>query len=943
MDNNGSVSPPDARSDLGLRSTLTIIALVVGVDVLLLQLGTDAGSASLVTWWSSVGLSVVLLARSPARRWPALVAVLLVLGAATGTAYGIDLRDCLTIVGSHAAQAVLAAAILTRGGRASATLATLLDLGRLAVACLAGGIVALALETAVRPDGAGVTRELVLEVGAQHALSILLFSALLLSTAPAFGPPRSVLLRKLGVAGSMPVLVAIQSAALIALLSVVFVPVEAPPLIFLPVPILVWGAIAFEVRISAAQLFLVALFVTLSTYAGGGPFVSGIVHEDLAGTVASIYIASAALVTLPLAVIVTQRRVLADRIISDEHLFRRTFTESPLGMVLMRDDDGDLTIVETNAAAVRILGAHEGELAGRRFGDLVGMVDYRDRVFDDLLTRTVDTWHGQATVLGRPGSRIELAVAAVSGSDSSLVFSAQLLDQTQQEESRRRLEVAHQLTDATLDTAACIILVVDESGTIVRVNGATQDLTGYGDEDLLGCLLWESPLSALTRGETEAMFMWPNRSGFAMVRERLSHAADGLPMRLVWNNNVVRSGAGEPSYAVLTGVDVTSERSSSGLITHLLEASIATALIGMDVAGRITVANAGAAHMLGCTAEQLIGQPFISILDPSQLLVRTGAVGDREAFLCLVGMIGHGEESATRDWTWRTRTGHELIVSMTLSVTDDDVEDRVGFLCVGRDVTEQREGQDTLVAALEKERMAVERLRSLDRAKDEFVSTVSHELRTPVTSILGYTELLLDGEIVEPDQHQVPMLETISRNSHRLIAICNDLLLLSGFESREVLANRETYDLREAVSAAEDFARSVSAQKALTITFTSPPEPVMVSGDRNQLDRVIVNLVSNAIKFTDEGGTVDIRLTVDDERGAVVTVGDTGIGIHQDDHDLVFQRFYRTDDAHVRAIPGTGLGLSIVASIVDAHGGSIALDSAPGEGTTFTVHLPVVA
>ncbi len=429
-------------------------------------------------------------------------------------------------------------------------------------------------------------------------------------------------------------------------------------------------------------------------------------------------------------------------------------------------------------------------------------------------------WHGQAAILGRPGSRIDLAIASIASADSGLVFSAQLLDQTQEHDSRRRLEVAHKLTDATLDTAACIIVVIDDAGTIVRINAATKEITGYGENTLLGSRLWESPLAALTRAETEAMFVWPNRSGFPMLRERLAYSADGEPIRLVWNNNVVRDETGAPSYAVLTGVDVTSERSSTGLMAHLLQASIATALIGVDVSGRITVFSAGAAHMLGTTAEEMIGTPFVSILDPSQLLVRTGAVGDREAFLCLVGMIGHGEESMARDWTWRTRSGSDLIVSMTFSVTDDDVEDRVGFLCVGRDVTEQREGQETLVAALDKERTAVERLRALDRAKDEFVSTVSHELRTPVTSILGYTELLLDGEVVAPHPQQAGMLETIARNSHRLIAICNDLLLLSGFESREVLANRETYDLREAVGVAEDFARQPAPTGPLTITFT---------------------------------------------------------------------------------------------------------------------------
>ena len=908
-----------------------ILATVAGIDAGLLLAHTE--TIPLTTWWSSVGLTVGLVALSPMRRWPLILVAAFATVAGVDAALGADSGAWLSTASSHTLQALIGAAILTRLGRRRARLDSLPDLGLLSVAALAGGIVALALETSSRPDRIVPTADVALLIGSQHVMSIVLFGALLLSPSP----------RLLRESSRTQVLLVAQTAALLIVLLLIFVPVEAAPLLFTAVPILVWGAIAFEVRIAVGQLFVLASAVIVSTTAGRGPFTSQSVPDDLVGTITLAYVASAALVTLPLAVIVTQRRKLTERVASDEHLFRRTFTESPLGMVMMTEDAGHLVVVETNAAALRIFAAEADEVEGRRFADLIGMTDYNEDPFGRLLSRRVDTWHGQATVLGRPGSRVDLAIAAISGTRSTRVFSAQLLDQTQEQDSRRRLEDAHKLTDATLDTAACIILVTDESGTIVRINAATKELTGYGEDSLLGCLLWESPLASLTRAETEAMFLWPNRSGFSMARERLSYTASGDPIRMVWNNNVVRSEADAPAYAVLTGVDVTSERSSTGLISHLLQASIATALIGMDVSGRITVINAGAAHMLGSTADELIGQPFVSILDPSQLLVRTGAVGEREAFLCLVGMIGTGEESATRDWAWRTRDGHELIVSMTLSVTDDDVEDRVGFLCVGRDVTEQREGQDTLVAALDKERTAVERLRSLDRAKDEFVSTVSHELRTPVTSILGYAELLLDGDVVAPDPKQIGMLETISRNSHRLIAICNDLLMLSGFESREILSNRETYDLREAVTVAEDFARAVCAQRPLTITFTAPETPVMVSGDRGQLDRVFVNLVSNAIKFTEDGGTVDIKLSLDDTLGAVITVGDSGMGIHKDDHDLVFQRFYRTDDAHTRAIPGTGLGLSIVAGIIDAHGGSIDLDSAPGEGTTFTVRLPVVA
>ncbi len=931
IDHNAGVSPPSQQRQVDVGFTGVLLASILLIDLALLSVRDDLGA--LTTYWSSVGASAGLLAVSPLRRW--VVVVPLVLGLPLGAflAYGVPLRDAVAICGSHVAQAMVVAAVLTHLGRRRAHVDSMPDLARLTAAAVLGGLLSVVVETQTRVDQLPASTALAVQVGSQHALSILLLGAVVLATRDGWGQ------RLRG----KSLLIGVQAAALLTVLALVFSPTDSAPLTFAPIPILVWAAIAFDLRVVSWQLLGMATAVTLATAHGRGPFAEEVERPELVGIITLGYIACAALIALPLAAIVSQRRVLMERVVSDEQLFRRTFTESPLGMVLMRERAGALEITEVNSAAVQILGAPTVELDGRRFTDLVATLDHREHVFEALLSRESDIWHGQASVLGRPGSRVDLAIAAIASADGSRVFSAQLLDQTQQHDSMRRLEAANKLTDATLDTTACIIVVTDDSGTVIRVNAATKEITGYDEATLVGARIWETPLAALTRSETEAMFLWPNRSGFAMVRERQSYTAAGDPVRLVWNNNVVRDEAGTPSYAVLTGVDVTAERSSTGLMAHLLQASIATALIGIDVTGRITVFNAGATHMLGYSAEEMIGQPFVGILEPSQLLVRTGAVGDREAFLCLIGMIGKRDESSARDWTWRTRGGHELIVSMTLSVTDDDVEDRVGFLCVGRDVTEQREGQETLVAALDKERTAVERLRALDRAKDEFVSTVSHELRTPVTSILGYTELLLDGDVVEPHPQQATMLETIARSSHRLIAICNDLLLLSGFEQREALANRETYDLREAIGVAEEFAKAAAAQRRLTITFEAPDEPVMVSGDRSQLDRVFINLVSNAIKFTADDGTVDIRVRNDDRLGAVITVGDTGIGIHKDDQELVFQRFYRSDTAQSMAIPGTGLGLSIVAGIVDAHGGTIAVDSTPGEGTTFTVSLPVVA
>jgi signal transduction histidine kinase len=234
----------------------------------------------------------------------------------------------------------------------------------------------------------------------------------------------------------------------------------------------------------------------------------------------------------------------------------------------------------------------------------------------------------------------------------------------------------------------------------------------------------------------------------------------------------------------------------------------------------------------------------------------------------------------------------------------------------------------------------VERLRSLDQAKNEFGSTDTHELRTPVTSIVGYTEMMTDGSVVEPLPDQVPLLETINRNGQRLISMINDLLMLSGLDSETVQWRHDQVDLASTISPIEEAIRPLLIGRHLTLEIERPASMVPVLGDRAQLERVMINLLSNAVKFTEDGGTIAFSVGIEHDH-AVVTVSDTGIGIPADEQRDLFQRFFRSSTAQVRQIQGTGLGLSIVQAIVSGHGGTIEVHSAHLQGATFTVKLPL--
>jgi signal transduction histidine kinase len=240
----------------------------------------------------------------------------------------------------------------------------------------------------------------------------------------------------------------------------------------------------------------------------------------------------------------------------------------------------------------------------------------------------------------------------------------------------------------------------------------------------------------------------------------------------------------------------------------------------------------------------------------------------------------------------------------------------------------------------EEENRLVEELKSVDRAKSDFVATVSHELRTPITSITGYLEMLLDRDLGQLNPEQERTLQSVSRNATRLQELIEDLLTLSAIESGTFTTAMTPANLLDIISAAGEDIQLAASSKGITLTTTCPPDGLVVNGDISQLARVLTNLLSNAVKFTPTGGHVQVTAEAADG-WAVVRVADTGIGIPDADRDELFTRFFRASNATKRAIPGTGLGLAIVQTIIAGHGGDISLQSQEGKGTTVSVRLPL--
>jgi signal transduction histidine kinase len=231
-----------------------------------------------------------------------------------------------------------------------------------------------------------------------------------------------------------------------------------------------------------------------------------------------------------------------------------------------------------------------------------------------------------------------------------------------------------------------------------------------------------------------------------------------------------------------------------------------------------------------------------------------------------------------------------------------------------------------------------QRLLELDRMKDDFIGVVSHELRTPLTSISGFLEIVLeDSTKLAPDHQQ--FLATVSRNVDRLSLLVDDLLFLAGTDVGALKLDKQDVEVAELLRQAEESARPRAQLKNITLNIDHEELPGL-EGDRARLAQLVDNLVSNAIKFTPDGGHVTLRAGTSNGHIAI-DVEDSGIGIPAEEISLLFGRFYRASTATDNRIEGTGLGLAISQTIANAHGGRIDVSSERGRGTTFRVLLPV--
>jgi len=533
-----------------------------------------------------------------------------------------------------------------------------------------------------------------------------------------------------------------------------------------------------------------------------------------------------------------------------------------------------------------------------------------------------------------------------------------------------------------LDVAGVMLTVLDTSGKVSMMNPKGCEILGYPTEKIVGSDWFEHFLPERMRAEVREVFAKLMRGEIEPVEyyESPVLSKDAGERILSFHNAVIRDHAGEIIGIMFSGADVTESklveerlRASSEYNRSLIEASLDPLVtIGRD--GRITDVNHATEEATGYQKDDLVGMDFCDYFtEPEQ--ARTGYL---KAFL----------EGAVRDYPLllRHRDGRTTPVLYNASIYRDAKGAVIGVFAAARDISEQqraaeelrglneelerrvavrtsdlesksgeiRESQHALMnlvedlnAATEELRQANLKLQDVDRLKSMFIASMSHELRTPLNSIIGFSSIMLEEWVGPLNDEQKKNMATVLRSGRHLLTLINDVIDVSKIEAGKLESTAEDFDLQGVVAESVALLKNEAEQKGLVLEIAAAPQ--IVHSDRRRLLQCLVNLVGNAVKFT-ERGRVSVRTRLVKSRdGAIaperveIEVRDTGIGLREEDLAKLFVAFVRISSPLSATVKGTGLGLYLVRKIAEGIlMGEVTASSTYQEGSSFRLTIPLI-
>ncbi|HMC04967.1 MAG TPA: PAS domain S-box protein, partial [Actinomycetota bacterium] len=498
-------------------------------------------------------------------------------------------------------------------------------------------------------------------------------------------------------------------------------------------------------------------------------------------------------------------------------------------------------------------------------------------------------------------------------------------------ERRRAMEEVQFLSAITANMSEGVLLVRTGDGTIAYANGSLDAMFGYEPGELVG-----RPVEVL------------NAPGVASPEETASAITEYLQSKSAWRgevHSVRKDGSafwcavnvttrdlpkfGPVRITVLS--DITDRRQADeaqARLASIVQAS-REAILVKTLEGIVTSWNPGAQALFGYTAAEMIGSSIEVLVPPERRKEETD----------LRGRAARGLGVEQYETVRLRKDGSSVAISVTLSLIESADGRTATIATICQDISERKRAE----AALQRgEQLAAARDQALEasRLKSQFLANMSHEIRTPMNGVLGMAQLLLDGNL-EPEQRRRVL--TLRESAQSLLTVINDILDFSKLEAGKLDLEEEDFNLLGAAESVVGLLSSPANDKGLRLTLdVAPGVPGWVRGDSVRLRQVLVNLLGNAIKFTERGG-VDVTISPGPSGRLRFAVRDTGIGIAPSSKARLLEPFTQADASTTRRFGGTGLGLAICHQLVQLMGGSLDFTSSPGEGTTFRFELSLPA